>query len=222
LTVQKLQSRLRSLTSIYVDFDDVLCETARALVALLQSHFGRTVAFDDVISFDLAVSFGLNAAEYAHFMHLAHQPEVLRSLRPVNGAAEALHEMKAMGYEIAVVTGRPARTAAVSEAWLRANDIPYHSLTFVDKYGRGMAEDGFMHPITLDQLTRMRFAYAVEDSGDMAAFLAGRMAQPVALLDRPWNKGHKFDDVASTELVDRCASWAEILSRLRQRAVQGP
>jgi hypothetical protein len=60
LTVQKLQSRLRSLTSIYVDFDDVLCETARALVALLQSHFGRTVAFDDVISFDLAVSFGLN------------------------------------------------------------------------------------------------------------------------------------------------------------------
>ena len=97
---------------IYVDFDDVLSESARALTKVLQQHYAKTVAFDDITSFDLSVSFGLTAREYAHFMHLAHDPNLLSALEPIGGAVDALNELVSMGYEIAIITGRPAETTA--------------------------------------------------------------------------------------------------------------
>jgi uncharacterized HAD superfamily protein len=207
---------------IYIDLDDVLCDTARAYTALLMRQFGKTVAFDDIVSFDLSVSFDLTADEYTNFMRLAHEPEVLSALEPIPGAADALGELSDMGYEIAVITGRPPRTAAGSEAWLRSNDIPYHDLTFVDKYGRDAGGDGDTRAITLKELSEMRFAYAVEDSGDMAAFLTGTMSQPVALLDRPWNRTYQFDGAKAQHLIDRCLDWGEILANMRRRSSIGP
>jgi uncharacterized HAD superfamily protein len=206
---------------IYIDLDDVLCETARALTTLLERQFGKRVAFDDMFSFDLSVSFDLSADEYTRFMHLSHEPEVLSAFEPIPGAADALGELSDMGYEIAVITGRPPRTAADSEAWLRSNDITYHDLMFVDKYGREKGGVSDSRSITLKQLSEMRFVYAVEDSGDMAAFLTGTMSQPVALLDRPWNRAYQFDGAKSQNLIDRCLDWDAILANLRRRSSIG-
>jgi hypothetical protein len=101
--------------------------------------------------------------------------------------------MSARGYDIIVVTGRPPQTASVSEAWLRDNDIPYHSLIYVDKYGRGERSGGEVPAISLNELSQLRCAYAVENSGEMAAFLAEEMGQPLALLDR---RGTRVSDLA--------------------------
>ena len=51
-------------TPIYVDLDDVLCETARGFLGLLQREFDRRVAFEDIRDFDLGVSFGLDEIEH--------------------------------------------------------------------------------------------------------------------------------------------------------------
>ena len=42
---------------IYVDFDDVLAETARAYTTLLEQNYGKTVPFDAIWSFNLGISF---------------------------------------------------------------------------------------------------------------------------------------------------------------------
>ena len=42
--------------SIYVDIDDVLADTSRALIDLAESTFLKKVDFNDLRSFDLKVS----------------------------------------------------------------------------------------------------------------------------------------------------------------------
>ena len=44
---------------VYLDFDDILCETARAFTGLLHREFGKSVAFEDIHTFNLGESFGL-------------------------------------------------------------------------------------------------------------------------------------------------------------------
>jgi len=198
---------------IYVDLDDVLSETARAFIVLLETHFSKSVAFEAIHSFDLGKSFGLTADELSHFMHLAHTPEVLAALQPIDGAVEALHTYLSLGYEIAIITGRPPSSAPVTRQWLGDHAIPYHSLTFVDKYARGGYPSSHPAVISLDELAALRFCFAIEDSSDMARFIADRMQVPVALLDRPWNRRASVSDARSPALIARCAGWAEIVSR---------
>ena len=75
---------------IYVDMDDVLCETARGFVSLLEREFGRRVSFDQIHDFDLGVSFGLDPVELERFFEIAHRPELLTDLDPLPGAIETV------------------------------------------------------------------------------------------------------------------------------------
>jgi uncharacterized HAD superfamily protein len=201
---------------IYVDFDDVLSETARAYATLLERHYAKTVTFDEMTSFDLGVSFGLNAQEYAHFMQLAHEPEVLGAFVPMGGAVNALEQFASMGFEIAVITGRPPGTTEVSRAWLDEHGFPYQQLVFVDKYSRAAEDDGYVRAITLGELAQRSFCFAIEDSGDMTAFLTETMALPVALLERPWNRQYQFLHPQAPSLVNRCVDWREIVECFEQ------
>jgi uncharacterized HAD superfamily protein len=206
---------LNTQRRIYVDFDDVLSETGRAHIKMLKQHYDKTVRFDEISSFDLGVSFGLTDREHEEFMRLAHEPKVLSALRPIDGAVQGLEQFMAMGYRIAVVTGRPSTSAEVSRAWLDDHGVPYHQLTFVDKYGRGSRNDGYANAITLGELGRMSFCFAVEDSAETTAFLTESMALPVALFERPWNRAHRFSSPRARRLVARCADWSEIVDRFR-------
>lgn len=191
---------------IYVDLDDVLCETTRRLAELVQREFGRRVRFDEIRSFDLGQSFGLDATELEAFMRAVHRPEVLGGLEPRRGAVEAVAGWAAAGYEIAVVTGRPPSSREVSREWLERCGVPHHALWCVDKYAR-RDPDGEGEPaLELAELARHDFALAVEDSPGMASFLAER-AVPVALLDRPWNRG-----LETGSAIVRCRSWAEVVA----------
>ena len=80
---------------IYVDIDDVLADTAGALIDLAESAFGKTVAFNDLKSFDLKVSFDLTQEEYEYFLNLAHEPDKILGLSPYTeaiGAVQAIEE----------------------------------------------------------------------------------------------------------------------------------
>lgn len=194
---------------IYIDFDDVLCETARALSALLEREFGKTVSFENIFAFDLQRSFDLTAKELEHLMLLGHQPEVLGQIEPVEGAIETLRKWVEGGSRVVIVTGRPASSYEVSVGWLQRYNVPYADIMFVDKYSRPDHEESTMPVHTLNNLRSMDFSLAIDDSPVMIDFLIEKMAMPVAVLDRPWNSNHTLPSYPGRTII-RCSTWEEI------------
>lgn len=197
--------------AIYVDFDDVLCETARTLAEIVAQRFGKRTRFEDIHSFDLNVSFGLTLPEQEALFALFHDAEMLAGIPAVAGAAAALRSWTAAGCAVHVVTGRPPETREASCAWLDAHGIAVADITFVDKYGRGHAAVPGVRQMTLAELETCAFSLVVDDSLDMVRFFAERTRVPVVLFDRPWNAGMAEGGMRSD--VVRCRSWADLMER---------
>ena len=195
--------------TIYIDFDDVLCETALGLAQIVEQEFGRRVAFEDIQAFDLEISFDLNRQQWERLMDLAHRPEVLARLAPIEGASEVLRAWAAAGYDLDILTGRPSASQEASGEWLARYGIPFASLTFVDKYARTHVVRGGMDVLTLDELAARDYVLAVDDAPRMLSYLSQEMSVPLLVFDRPWNADWKPDTTA-TAPVTRCASWEQI------------
>lgn len=193
--------------TIYVDMDDVLCETARGCLEIIERLFGKRVAYEQLTDFDLGNSCELSAEETAALYHIVHHPDELLKLKPVNGAIAVLNRWMAAGFEIAIVTGRPPATCEVSLDWLAREGMPYHSFTVVDKYKRFPTET--KGAVSLANLAARKFVFAVEDSPTMARYLAEQMQVPVRLFDRPWNRA-----AAEHPKITRHNHWFEIVELL--------
>ena len=200
----------RAPLPIYLDLDDVLAETTRGLVALLHARHGRRVPFEALHSFDLRVSFGLSDREHDAFLDAAHQAPFLDGLSALPGAAPVLEHWNARGHALHVVTGRPPHALEVSRRWLRGQGLRHDVLASVDKYGR---HDGAAGSRPLEEFARERYALAVEDSLEMARFLALRTGTRVALMDRPWNRHDRWLPPAARARITRVYGWDEIFSR---------
>jgi hypothetical protein len=199
--------------SVYVDLDDVLCETARMLAGLALREFGQAVRFEHIRDFNLMESFSLNVEQYGHLMALAHAPDVLAALDAVPGATEAVRGWIQRGTPVTVVTGRPPSAAAATRAWLQRHGLERPELVFVDKYGRHADSVARGECMTLPQIVgRRRFRLAVEDEPRTAGFLLKSLDAPVALLERPWNEGAALPRAGGRRIV-RCRDWAEIVAR---------
>ncbi len=206
---------------VYVDFDDVLCETAHAFLDVVEREFGRRYAFEDIRFFDLEKSFHLNREEYDYLMELMHDPDMLRLMEPMPCVQDVLGRWSADGVRIAIVTGRPPKTEAVCHEWLQQYAVPYDRLLFVDKYGRAPAHEVGVEVIAPDDLTEMGFFMAVEDAPAMIEFLIGKTDVPLAVLDRPWNRS--LDLGGADDRVVRCKDWSAVagaFSRLISRVAQ--
>jgi len=206
---------------VYVDFDDVLSETARAIADVVSCRFRKSVPFEELRYFDLDRSFGLTPGQLGELMRFLHDPEMLLRMEPVAAAASTIPAWSAAGCEVCVVTGRPPETAGASEVWLRRHGIPFSSLLFVDKYGRFPQPSGDIRALGLDEFRSERFCLAVEDSADMAEFLVSQMLVPVALMDRPWNAGRCLDAERSGRVV-RCRDWRDVFCRFPAPAERTP
>jgi len=183
--------------------DDVLCETARRFLLIIEREFGKQVAYDRLTDFDFERSCDLTPGQRAKLYEIVHFENEILSIEPIPEAIEVLNEWARAGHEIAIVTGRPPVTFEPSIEWLARFRVPYHSFTIVDKYGRFQTENTM--GLSLSELAAQQFCWAVEDSLPMAKFLAEEMKLPVALLDRPWNHGG-----AGAGQVTRYYHWREI------------
>jgi uncharacterized HAD superfamily protein len=195
------------METVYVDMDDVLCQTAQHFLTILERDFGKKFAFEQLTDFDVGQACELTAEEREVLYRIVHQGEELLRIPPIPGAVDVLQQWSAAGYEIAIVTGRPPDTYEPSLQWLNKHRVPYDSILIVDKYGR-FAPDG-SQCISLEGLMNHSFSWAVEDSPIMAMYLASQMKIPVALLDRPWNRKD-----TNHELVSRHHNWTEIARAL--------
>jgi uncharacterized HAD superfamily protein len=172
--------------TIYVDMDDVLCETARGCLEIIERVFGKRVDYEQLTDFNLGNACELSPEETAELYHIVHHPDELLKLQPVKGAIAVLNQWIAAGFEIAIVTGRPPATYEPSLNWLAREQVPYHSFTLVDKYGRFTTTETIA--VSLSEFAARGFVFAVEDSPTMARYLVEEMRVPVGLFDRPWNR----------------------------------
>lgn len=202
--------------AVYVDFDDVLCETAAPLTVLLQQEFGKTVAFEDILEFDLEVSFGLTRLECSHLMAMAHRSEFLSQLPPIPGAVETIRRWADSGIPIAVVTGRPPSTVAASRSWLEHYGVPFADLVFVDKYGREDPYPSCVRALSREEFAQQDFIAAVDDSPVAIKLLAEDTSHHIIVFDRPWNR-----DLASVvsgidDRLERCVFWGDVDRAVRR------
>ena len=195
--------------TIYVDLDDVLCETARHFLAVVEREFAKRIAYEELTDFDIGTSCGLAPSETDELYRIVHRPDELLQMAPIDGAIATLRQWANDGYEIAIVTGRPPDSYEPSIAWLARHRVPYRSFTMVDKYARFSTDNTVA--IRLDELARREYGWAVEDSLPMAQFLATRMELPVALIDCPWNRG--ADNHTN---VGRYADWPTLARQMPQ------
>ncbi|MBF0105870.1 MAG: hypothetical protein HQM16_11145 [Deltaproteobacteria bacterium] len=196
---------------IYVDFDDCLSQTANALMGVLKQEFNKTIPYESIVSFDLEKSFGITKEQWDHLMALAHDANTLLTMPVIEGAVKGMNSLHQAGFAIHIVTGRPPSSREQSKEWLDKNHIPYNQIYFVDKYLR-FPKDQSADFWTLNELTQQKYAFAVEDSGMMAEYIAVNMRTPVYLLDRPWNR--KINASTTDGLITRCSGWEMLVERV--------
>ena len=173
---------------IYVDYDDCLCETARAFTGIADRLFGRKVPYEEVRFFSLKDSFMLNDEEYEQLMIEGHRPEVLLSYDETPGASRVLNEWIDRGYEVSVITGRPFSAYDPSRQWLDEHGLERVKMFCLNKYGRDSFIKNSDFNLELDDYYRMKFDYAVEDSPMAFKFFEHLPELKVLVFDRPWNR----------------------------------
>ena len=189
---------------IYVDLDDVLADTTKSYVKIVRREFGKKILFEDVFSFDLKVSFRLTDREFESFFRMAHQPEVLMEIAPIEGAIRTLEQWVRIGYKVWIVTGRLTIAYDASIEWLAKHHVPHDSFVMLDKYARDNVDHNIA--MSMEDFSEKNFCLAIEDSVDMAKYLSNKMKIPVAMVTRPWNQ-----KAALSEKINRYESWGEIL-----------
>ena len=64
---------------IYIDFDDVICETAKAFTSIAKELFDIDLPYSQVQFFNLQKTFDLDDDQYEKLMQVGHYPEKLLS-----------------------------------------------------------------------------------------------------------------------------------------------
>lgn len=191
---------------IYIDFDDVICETAFFFTQIAKELFGIEVPYEKVIYFNLQRSFGLTDKQYDELMKTGHFPENLLSYKETNNASKMINKWIDDGHEINIITGRPYDSYEPSRQWLDEHNLIKVPLFCVDKYGREIFNQNASYSMTLDQLYNMSFDFAIEDSPAAFEHLLHFNNCKVAVYNRPWNK----QSALPNNNFIRCNNWIEI------------
>lgn len=194
----------------YVDYDDCLCETARAFIEIAERLFGKHIPYEEIHSFNLQESFSLTEDEYKQLMDEGHRPEILLSYEQTPGASETLNAWMDQGHEVCIITGRPGSTFEESRRWLDIHGLQRAGLFFFDKYGRDTSEPHGGVKLEPEAYYQMKFDYAIEDSPKAFRFFDHLPGMKVLVFDRPWNRECA---VPGTNYF-RCADWEQIRKRV--------
>ena len=182
---------------IYIDFDDVICETAKHFCCIAKELFDIDVPYQEVQFFNLKKSFDLDDVRYEE----------------TPGASETINKWVDEGHEVSVITGRPFDSYEPSRRWLDEHHLERVPLYCVDKYGREQFTTDFTFSMTLEQLYGMTFDFAVEDSPAAFEHVLHFDGCKVAIFNRPWNVKAELPN----ENFVRCGDWKEIDMVLRSQ-----
>lgn len=196
---------------IYIDFDDVICETAEYFTKLAKELFEIEVPYSQVQFFNLQKSFAIDDVQYEELMRAGHLPENLLAYAETPGASKTINRWLEEGHEVFVITGRPYEAYEPSRRWLDEHGLENVPLFCVDKYGREKFHQGSSYSMTLEMLYGMNFDFAVEDSPAAFEHLLHFDHCRVAVFERPWNRLEKLPDGRFV----RCVDWDAVDRELK-------
>lgn len=189
--------------AIYIDFDDVICQTNVTLRKLLRERYGRYCEFEDMTQFDLHFSLGLSELEYPEFMRIFHE-RYLEEIPEIPDACKTILAWHKAGLSPLVVTGRNPSCHQASRNWLDEHGLAEIPLYHLDKYRRFQGLDA-TQSIQPDDLRKMKIALAIEDAPPSVTLLQQWKLCPIALFDRPWNR-----TIPSSPSLRRFRDWREL------------
>lgn len=198
---------------IYIDLDDVVCETCVCLSQFAATHFQRNVPVNQMLNYDLRVSFQMDEATYRAFMRAFHTSELL-SIPAVPQACETLQAWQQEGLNPTIVTGRPTYCSADTRAWLEAHHLGDLPLIHVDKYATlfNPSIDPLITPFPA--LQSMDVQFAIEDAPNAVRMLVETNLCPFTIFQRPWNQS--YTPPTTSLPFFRSHSWTEINTILHQ------
>ena len=196
--------------NIYVDFDDCLCETARAFSDIALEMFNIDVPYEKMRYFNLQMAFGLDDEQYDALLRKGHEPEVLLGFEETPGAVAVLNEWIEKGNNVSIITGRPFGSFEPSREWLDEHGLKNVKLYCLNKYGRENFMKNSDFSLKLEDYYKMKFDVAVEDSPTAFKFFNHLPDIKVMVFDRPWNK----DAELPGENFTRCYDWESIRERV--------
>ncbi|MBO6090591.1 MAG: 2-dehydropantoate 2-reductase [Lachnospiraceae bacterium] len=197
--------------NIYVDFDDCLCETARAFSDIALEMFNIDVPYKKMRYFNLQMAFGLDDEQYDALLRKGHEPEVLLGFEETPGAVAVLNEWIEKGNNVSIITGRPFGSFEPSREWLDEHGLKNVKLYCLDKYGRENFMKNSDFSLKLEDYYKMKFDVAVEDSPTAFKFFNHLPDIKVMVYDRPWNKDAELPGKNFT----RCLDWESIRERVK-------
>lgn len=197
---------------IYVDYDDCICETARAFTEIADKLFGKKVPYEMVKHFNLQESFELTDEEYEVLMVEGHLPEVLLSYEETPGASEVLNEWIDQGHEVSIITGRPISVYETSRIWLDEHGLSRLKMFCLNKYGRDTFIKNSEFNMEMDEYYKLKFDFAIEDSPMAFKFFDHLPDLNVMVFNRPWNQECDFPN---TNYL-RCYDWEQIRKRVEE------
>lgn len=198
---------------IYCDMDDILCETARSLCAMVEKTHGHKIEYEEILDFNLAESFSLNAAELKTLMDAAHAEASLLTYAPTPGAVESLKALRAAGHTVEIVTGRPATSFRGTEGWLKAHGLGDFRVIYVNKYGRLFTPDGDApEMVPLAELMKTKYDVVIDDSPMVLPAFKDWTTSKILVFNRPWNKNFKL-----YPNMTRVFGWEDILSEIKAK-----
>ena len=194
---------------IYIDFDDVLCETAQALSTLAKGLFGRDVPYENIEFFDLQKAFSLTNEEIETLMTRAHEPDFLVALNPIPDAVNSVQVLCERGHDVVIVTGRQSICHEGTAQWLLNHSLGHLDILYVDKYKRAPATLPAHVPkmLNISELNQLHFDVAIDDSPTALDLLMHRTNCQIIVFDRPWNRNYE-----GAPHVKRAFTWQDILA----------
>lgn len=84
---------------IYIDFDDVICETAKYFTYLAKDMFGIDLPYEKVMFFNLQKAFNLNDKQYDELLTAGRLSENLLAFEETEGAAEIINKWIDEGHD---------------------------------------------------------------------------------------------------------------------------
>lgn len=192
--------------NIYIDFDDVICETALYFTKIAKDLFNIDLPYSEVQFFNLKKSFNIDDDQYRELMVAGHLPENLLAYEETPGASQVINKWVDEGHDVKIITGRPFDAYEPSRKWLDDHGLERVPLFCVDKYGRENFNQDVSYSMTLAQLYAMTFDFAVEDSPAAFEHVMHFDNCTVSVFNRPWNKAA---ELPAANFV-RCDNWQDI------------
>lgn len=191
---------------VYIDFDDVICETGLYFTKLAKELFDIDLPYAQVQFFNLKKAFDINDEQYDVLMKAGHLPENLLAYEETKGASETINKWYDAGHEISIITGRPFDSYEPSRKWLDDHGLSRIPLFCVDKYGREIFNQNVSYSMTLKELYDLTFDFAIEDSPAAFEHVLHFDNCKVAVFNRPWNQQV---ELPNDDFV-RCDNWDDI------------